>query len=255
MKEVRAILRLVRAQLGKKFYQQENSFFRDMAKKMSDLRDHEVFIDTLEELKTYTSEVKIHAALDKIIQQANTHYDEEKERLLNQENMLETVSQKLSDAQKHIDSWPIEGNKFKLIADGIYRVYDRGQKAFHKAYENPDIENFHEFRKRVKYLSYQVEFLENAWKKVLKSYRKEISKLSDFLGKEHDFGMLIQKIHAIDYGISKEETATITGIAQDKRNILQNQALPLAKCIYSDTPDEFVGRLQNYWKAWKLEIE
>lgn len=251
MKEVRAILRLVRDKLKKSIYQKENIFFRDIARKMADLRDYEVFIETLKELKEYTSNTHLKGAVNKVVQHAQPEYENQTNILLNQENILQTVSDKLTEAKEHINNWPIKGNKFSLIRSGLYRVYDRGYKAYKTAYKAPSIENFHEFRKRVKYLWYQIEFLENAWNSVLKPLRKEISKLSDITGKDHDYGMLMIQLEKSDFNITDNQKKQIIDLAQAQRVQLQKEAKPLGRKIYVDKPKTFIKRMEQYWKIWR----
>lgn len=251
MKEVRGVLRLIRDHIDKEVYKQDNTFFRDTARQFSELRDNEVFIDVLNNL-WHQTEGDNQQGIAQIIRQAQESHDQQKETLLHKEHILDTVKQKLSDAHRHIDNWPVKGNDFDTISSGIKRVYKRGHKAFDLAYHEPSIDNFHEFRKRVKYLRYHIEFIENSWKKVLKAYRKEISQLSDFLGEDHDYGMTIQKLQSTDYGISEEIIGEIINMAEYKRKNLQEEALPLAQKIYAEEPDEFIKRLSTYWNVWKL---
>src|SRR5947208_439602 len=49
-KKVRAVLRLVRAELGERAYQRENKCFRDAGRPLTEVRDAKILIETLDKL-------------------------------------------------------------------------------------------------------------------------------------------------------------------------------------------------------------
>jgi len=52
-KKIRAVLRLVRDEIGQEVYQPENVFYRDAGRRLSDVRDSFVMIETLAGLTDY----------------------------------------------------------------------------------------------------------------------------------------------------------------------------------------------------------
>jgi CHAD domain-containing protein len=58
--------------------------------------------------------------------------------------------------------------------------------------KHPTVENFHEWRKRVKYYRYQLKLLRDFWKPVMEALRREAVKLSDDLGDDHDLAVLVE---------------------------------------------------------------
>ncbi len=249
MKAVRAFLRLIRFTLGKKTYKKQNIFFRDIARKMAALRDHEVLIEKLIILKNIAKEENLKNVIQNLIQQETNEYTQHKHQFLSQTNILEDLITQLKHARENIQYLPVHDNTFALIRPGLKKVYRRGCKAFLKAYKTPGIEEFHEFRKRVKYLSIQLKFIENCWKEVLKPFRKEIANLSELLGEDHDYGMLIETFHKKNMGLSQNIQNEIIHLAEKQRSKLEKQAHPLAMKIYSESPKEFIHRIEMYWKS------
>ncbi len=249
MKVVRAYLRLIRFALGKKQYKKHNIFFRDIGRKMAALRDHEVLIEKLEILENKATEENLKTVIQDLIQHERHEYTLHKHQFMNQNNILDGVIHQLKESRENILNLPVKGNTFTLVRPGLKKVYKRGHEAFKNAYKTRGIEEFHEFRKRVKYLSIQLKFLENCWKKVLKPFRKEIAHLSELLGEDHDFGMLIETFEQKNMDLFQNIHDEITRLAEEERLTFEEQAHPLAMKIYSESPGEFIHRIETYWEA------
>ncbi len=249
MKVVRAYLRLIRFALGKKQYKKQNIFFRDIGRKMAALRDHEVLIEKLEILENKATEENLKTVIQDLIKNECNEYTQHKHLFINQNNILDGVIRQLKESRENILNLPVNGDTFTFIRPGLKKVYNRGHKAFRKAYKTKGIEEFHEFRKRVKYLSIQLKFLENCWKEVLKPFRKEIAHLSELLGEDHDFGMLIETFEQKNMGLSQNILNEIIRLAEEERSTLEKQAYPLAMKIYTESPEEFIHRIEAYWEA------
>ena len=59
-----------------------------------------------------------------------------------------------------------------------------------RAYDKPEPTAFHEWRKHVKDLGYQMQILRNLWPPVFKRLKGELDTLGDLLGKEHDLTVM-----------------------------------------------------------------
>jgi CHAD domain-containing protein len=62
--------------------------------------------------------------------------------------------------------------------------------------KDPASENFHEWRKRVKDLSYHLQMLNPIWPEQICAAASELKELSDYLGDDHDLVLLEQAIAA-----------------------------------------------------------
>jgi CHAD domain-containing protein len=62
----------------------------------------------------------------------------------------------------------------------------------------PTVENYHNLRKRVKYLMYHMQIFQPVWPKYFKSTAKMLDKSADQLGLDHDYAELIKYINEIN---------------------------------------------------------
>ena len=184
---MRGVLRMARDDA--EWYEEENAFFRDIARKISQLRDATSIIDTVKLLKVQFSKQLKSATFDSIISQLQTKRRSLAKEMFNQENILDEVAQDLKLAIPRLEERQLQIHRFEIIALGIKRVYDRGHAGYITAYETKDVHDLHEWRKRVKYLRYQIELISFVWPAYLQAYNEEFTQLGDILGCDHDLAV------------------------------------------------------------------
>jgi len=247
-KMLRALLRLVRDELGHKTYQQENSRFREAGRLLSEMRDAQVRLETLDKLTDAESPPDTFAT----VRQALMEQYEAACGLMNQENPVEQVVPILKAARERVKDWPVAEDNWSALRGGFKRVYKQGYKNFAHAFKEPTIENFHEWRKSVKDLWYHLRILQPIWPDLMKEMVDQAGDLSDLLGDEHDLGVLHQFLQEQleAYGA---EVEALADLIERRRSEFQQSARLLGKRIYAEKPSAFVKRMEVYWQAWRLK--
>jgi CHAD domain-containing protein len=251
IKKVRALLRLMRSELGDTF-DRENTRLRDIARRLSELRDAFAIISTFDDLKKhYEKEAgsrlgSIRAGLSR--RRAEASRPEEVAAVLG-----DAVSA-LARAGKRVKSWPLETDGFGAIGPGFEEIYRGGRKALRRARKDPSPENFHELRKRVKYHWYHVRLLENLWTDMMRAYEKSLKELETCLGNDHNLAVLRERILAEPayYGKPKEIELLLDLIDRYQAE-LRDQALGLAERIYEEKPRELSRHMRRLWTTWRHE--
>jgi CHAD domain-containing protein len=231
MKKLRALLRLVRGEVGEKVFRRESGTFRDAARELSGVRDADVMLATLADLEErYGADVgSVRAAVEAHrIRTAGG----------GRERAAKAAVAILTEARGRVGDWPLERDGFDAFEKGLARTYRRGRRDWRAAAEEPGTENLHEWRKRVKDLWYHCSVLEESWKPVLKALAGEAHELSDRLGDDHDLAVLR------DFGADPLEP-----LIERRRQELQDEAFAYGARIYADKPKQFVGRLERWWRA------
>jgi len=251
-KEIRALLRLIRDPIGEERYQDENAFFRDAGREFAGLRDNTVILEMLEALQTHVREESLKEGFQHIITSFAADQEQQLHRLTEEEGLMKKMYQWVQEGKDHILNWPIEGDHFDLIRAGMQRVYKRGYQAINQAYQAPSIDNFHELRKRTKYLWLQTAFLCNLWPEILEAYANQYHLLSDILGNDHDMGLVIESVENDKLPIpSGDMKKTIQKTAEAERKKLEGQAYPVLLKAYAEKPSSFIQRISTIWHAWK----
>lgn len=250
-KKLRALMRLVRDDIGNAEYKKRNVFYRDTARRLSGLRDTTTNRKTLENLAMKYSHlipVKTMKDLRDWMEIKQVRFTIKK---LIEGNVVEKVAWQLEESKAYISELPVADTlSFKVIAPSLRRVYTRGYKAFPKAYETGDTDAFHEFRKRVKYLWYQTRLLKEMWPTILTKRASEIHKLSGWLGDDHDLMVLKALLKDAPFTDNRNHKF-INRLIDRESKILRRRSLSLAELIYAEKPKRFIRRMNKYWNAWQ----
>lgn len=160
-KKLRGLIRLIRPIFPE--YKTENAFFRDAAGELSSVRDAQSVIECFNDLTEYYQDGTGNVSFEPIRRQLIERREEVVDDAVELEEKLKKFRVRMIEARGRVKKWKIGKEGFDAIADGFIKTYKRGRKAFPKAYEKPSTENFHEWRKRVKYHWYHCRLLRRIW--------------------------------------------------------------------------------------------
>ena len=174
------------------------------------------------------------------------------DRIVTKEKALEEVAATIETARRRVDDWPVDQKGFAAIRGGLQRVYKRGYKRLAEAYAEPVPKNFHQWRKRVKYLWYHTRILKPLWPNVLAELADELHNLSDYLGDDHDLAELRQTVTAqAELVEDKRDLQVLVALIDRRRTELEAAARPLGERIYAEKAADFVDRFAAYWSVWQ----
>jgi CHAD domain-containing protein len=158
-KKVRALLRLVRDDLGEKVYQRENTCFRDAARPLTEVRDARVLIESLDNLTDHFGEQVSADAFAAVRKGLQAHRREVRQRVLQEEDSVATVAATVEAARDRIRDWTMNSKGWSALQSGLKQVYKQGRQAFAVAADDPTVETLHEWRKQAKYLWHLLQVL------------------------------------------------------------------------------------------------
>lgn len=244
-KELRALIRLVRKPLGGN-YKTENQFYRDLGREISEIRDLKAFQEALILLKEQHNEKLYKNAFETTENFLNNRLSS----LAESRNLKETLLYIKSELNKHagiIKEWPVEVESFKGLTTSLKKVYERGYRMMRTIRSDASIENFHELRKRAKYMRYHMDLINFIWPGMMKAQEQEFGNLSDLLGDDHDLALFLSLLSKEKP--DEEEYQLLKAIITDKRTALQRQVVELGAKLYAERPRVFIRRIDRYWLA------
>lgn len=252
-KKLRALLKLIRDGLGKGVYQQENIGYRDAGRRLASVRDSAALLESLDKLAERFDE---QLAPDAFAGTRKSFKQAKKKRQTEKKKILSETAKLIQAAQQDIASWPIKDDDFLALRLGLQRVYKQGRTGMKLAYDEPDTRHFHEWRKRVKNLFYQLRILRPIWPDVIGELAGELKKLARYLSDDHDLALLHKRItEHVNDTVDVKEIEVLVSLINQRREELQMKARPLGERIYVEKPKAFVGRLEAYWEAWGCEAK
>lgn len=251
-KRIRAVLRLLRYELGSKRYDRENITARDVSRLLSPMRDSWVIVETLDGVKAQFADQLPADAFVSIRTKLLSQYEAAQERFMGDETILPKTIAELEAMRTRVAEFKLN-DKFSAVAGGWRRVYKRGRKRMSAAYGyQRDPHEFHDWRKRVKYLWHQFEIFDIIWPVYMSEAGDELHQLSDYLGDAHDLFVLKETIEDQPELFADEPDRELLFKLIDELQIKnETAARPLGARLYAEKPTAFVARMGQYWDVWQ----
>jgi CHAD domain-containing protein len=161
---------------------------------------------------------------------------------------VDTVVSALSDVAGRVGAWKVRDRGWKAVEDGVARIYRQGRQEMAAAYEHPSSEAFHAWRKRAKYLRYQLRLVRGAWPEALGALETVADDLGELLGDEHDLSVIRARV-ADEPTIAGKHRLELDELIVRRSDDLRARARTLGEQLYEDKPADFVRRLGLLWRA------
>jgi CHAD domain-containing protein len=244
LKKLRAAMRLAIPAVGKNRHTREDHCVRKIGRLVSDLRDAQVRLQTLIQLRDETAKGPEDSPFPRI------------EELLSLER--ESFSAAFAGWQKQaipqlervearLLKWSLEGLTWKQICGAVGKIYKRGQRGLAKTIDDPEPENFHAWRKRVKDIWYQLRILQPLNRMVLTEMDRDGEVLGELLGGEHDLNFLWARLETEkgDEAL-RDELAQLEKLIRKRGKRLRTNALELGRRFYAEPAKAFAKRISIF---------
>ncbi len=247
LKKARAALRLVRKEIGRGLFQQQNACLRDAGRLISEIRDAEVRLQTVRQLQ-------------RIKQRRNGAGYRKLEEILTIE--LENFVAGFAEWQTQVipmlekacaapDDWSLTHFDCKELRRAVQLSYKQAREALGEAKANPNPETFHELRSKVKTLWYQLRILQPIKGVVLKSLTEELGSLGTLLGRAHDLSFLENRLRDENGRLPwQREGQNLLPVIEMSETDLQTGATELAERFFTEPPREFGKRIAAWFDVW-----
>ncbi|WP_430814592.1 CHAD domain-containing protein [Carboxylicivirga sp. RSCT41] len=247
IKRIRAILRLVRWDIGEELYQGENMRFRDLGRELSPLRDYHVIITYLAE-NFEAEELKIpEDSFINLVNHLNSKKEAELKRCIDNQT-LETIKEQMEISTHELSEFPFDFLGPHTIRQGTANAYSQCLNKMAETQLKLDDHPLHELRKRVKYLLNQMILIQEVWPDFFKTYSTSLKEASDLLGDDHNIAEAITLVNSIPNEIlSLEDKNNLTDSFTKERDHIHRELWPLLGKLFTEDAKAFVKRITSYW--------
>jgi CHAD domain-containing protein len=247
LKRARAALRLVRKEIGRSLFRQQDHWLRDAARLISEVRDAEVRLETVRQLQSIRPR-RGRAPYRKLEQMLT----------LELENFLAAFAEWqgqalpiLEQAQAAVDHWPLHGFDARQLCRSVQASYKRARSCLAEARRNSSPECFHSFRAEAKVLAYQLRILRPVNPVVLKNLAEELKAIGDLLGRSHDLTFLGERLRRDDrHSAWGQESHKLLAVLEVSQSDLQRAAADLGARFFAERAREFGSRLATWLDIW-----
>jgi CHAD domain-containing protein len=251
LKRLRALLRLLREELGEQTCERESTLLRDAGRSLARARDAQVLLSTLEDLIARDpKKLAGRRGVLRLRARLRQERDGAAELALGDSATHAGTLWQLRALRVRVGDWrPAEPGGIEAIEPALERLYGKGRKRMRRAArakgESRRMRTLHEWRKRVKDLRYTAEMLG------VKKLAKRADELGELLGEEHDLAVLAQRVRR------EAETGRASGAPSRRackllqksiaarRRKLRKRALRDGARLYGRKPARFVRRVRK----------
>jgi CHAD domain-containing protein len=280
LKRLRALMRLLRDELGEKAFARENAVLRDAGRRLAYARDAEVMVSTLDELlKRHPRKLANRSSLIELRRALVAEREEATERAFGDDATRTEVLSDLRAARARVAQWSLPDRPgIELVERALKRLYLQGQRRRRRAGRSSigrgkgtgNARAMHEWRKRVKDLRYAAEMLDRedpggpdngarrkrgkrkrtkrsrVPSKRIRRLARRADELGELLGEEHDLALLAARMDAPGEPLVGRKTRKVLRklIARHRRR-LRRRALREGERLYRRRPKRFVRRVRS----------
>lgn len=251
-KQLRALVRLVRP--GFAGYAEANMRVRGLAIPLAVIRDANVMIQTCDRLAEEYPELDRRAA--SAIRRRLVRNRKALDAVVDLEARLAQLVDDLEVLRDDAAAWEISLDDFDAIGKGLRKSYAHARKAMAHAEARGDAEDFHEWRKSVKYHWYHARLLTPLWPAEMTTHIEAANALGELLGEHHDLAVLDRALsaHSGEFGGADLVTPFRKTLAQ-RSAVAARRALIDGHLLLSEKPRALVQRWAGYWHAWQEDGE
>jgi CHAD domain-containing protein len=248
LKKARAAVRMISDEVLRAHLQREHRCLRKVARLISDIRDAEVRLETVKQLRELSPGTR------------NRNFRETEELLAFEldsflaafSDWQEEAKTKLTRARDRIAKWPLDDLACKTIRQAAQRSYKRGRQALRRARQKPTPENFHSFRKEAKQLWYQLQILRPLHPAIFKELAGELKTIGEHLGHAHDLAFLAERLRTNTGSKGqKRGQRALGGLIDSRQKELQRMAAALGERFYAQRARDFGRRISEYFAEWE----
>lgn len=249
-KRLRALLRLLKPVTNVEAIKRENTRLRDVGHSLAGFRDTFVAGQTFQRVfeDAAPRQMKDAARLLGV----KPHTAKSKEDLA---AALKIAAKSLRRTADEIRRLPIPARGWAAIAPGLEKSYRRARADYKKCAKRGAGhlgDCFHDWRKCVKDLGYQLELLANLPVSEIQRLRKDFRRLGSLLGDDHDYLVFAARVRERE--AHYEDLANFRPVRKRLRRrlkALRAKEFALAKTMFADKPGIWITRLYDHWRKWK----
>jgi CHAD domain-containing protein len=244
LKKLRAAMRLAIGEVGKNRHRREDRCVRKIGRLVSDLRDAQVRLQTLIQLRDETRKRSGEDSFPRIEELLSLERESFSAAFAGWQK--QAIPQ-LEGVEARLLKWPLEDLTWKQICGAVGKIYKRGQRGLAKTINDPEPENFHAWRKRVKDLWYQLRILQPLNRVVLEEMAHDAEVLGELLGREHDLDFLWARLEKESGDETlRDELAQLQKVIRKRGKRLRTNALELGRRFYAESSKAFAKRISIF---------
>jgi CHAD domain-containing protein len=243
IKKVRTIAKLIDADDGRGVAK-DRKRLRKVSRTLSQLRDADAMLEILAKLEHRNPQLFDEHTFARLRHRLTLHRQQSM-KAARGERAWKTVDREMEALLRGTKRWRPTHRQFRALAAGIRATYRKGRKSMARARKRQRAADFHEWRKELKTLWYELRLVECG-----PAIRREVRALhraERWLGEDHNVVLLCGELSKDPAPCDIERLRHAAARYQCE---LRRKAITTTKRIYDGTGAEYARRLRRAWKHW-----
>jgi CHAD domain-containing protein len=246
VKKVSAILQVVDADNGHGLGK-SGTRLRSIHRRLSALRDADVMLETLDTLRARGRSVLNEPCYTRVRRRLSSHRTSAM-KAARRTGPWRRILQSVRKVRRDARHWKPGHRQFGCLAEGIRRTHQGGRKAMTRAEKRQRATDFHDWRKQIKALWYELRLLEGCGPRVRRDVRA-LQRTEAWLGDAHNVVVLCDELsNGRPQGESLIDLDRVRLAGDRYQCALRTKALATAKRIYARTAREYTKAIRREWK-------
>lgn len=242
-RRIRAVLLLLHSD-APYIHAVENRFYRDLARTLADARDADAMIDAIDFLAERFAEEAPPDSLamlrTSLVRRAKADLECS---IVDVAARCQEAAVKLERADRRLHLLPLRGMKRKQVKRSVRKGLERCTKAFKKARRTRDEDDFHAWRKQVKYSYYNARLIQDVSPRWARIYTVPLRELAELLGNRQDLYVLDGFLASQPDGLGIDiHVRAIRDMIASSQGSLEVQALNLGERLFGSGRTKEAGR-------------
>jgi CHAD domain-containing protein len=251
-KKCRALLRLMRDSMGYAVYYRENKSLRDMQRELSLIRDADVQYQLYKQLSKSFPEYGKKTWFSGMVENARSNYHLELNHF-RKTDKAGYISGFARSKAAEIQGYDLTGEGFEVIEGGLTRIYRQGREMGKMIFrQEADAFEIHAFRKKAKYLQYQLSYLRAISKVLVKPMSTKLAQLTENLGYYNDLHIACTRIRAYaeKNKLSHNKQTRLLNRLGEEMQKAKAKSNEIYEMLYVEKPKHFIKRIRHYWESY-----
>lgn len=246
-KRLRGMLRLVRPAFPA--FDAENAHIRNAARGLSRLRDRDVMIATHDRLMEETgADRRRYAPIRAHLTRARNRVAAEQDPAA----ALARYASEIAAIEARAGDWTVTAADRAVLESGLARTWEKARRAMKRARKGEDIEDLHEWRKRVKDHWYQARLLTPIAPRDIKRQADLAGELGEILGDLHDLDVYRNHLDGPEAsGLDAGRRAELVSLATHRIGAMEREAFRLGGELFARKPAALASAWGTRWEEWR----
>ena len=248
VKKTRAILQVVGADNGRGLAKSATRLHA-INRRLSALRDADVMLETLHTLRIKDRRILNRRCFARAHRRLSSH-NTAVVKAAGRKGTWQRVGQSVRKVRQDAKQWKPRHRQFGSLAVSIRLAHQRGRKAMARARKSQRAADFHEWRKEIKALWYELRLVEGFGPRIRRDV-KALHRAEEWLGNDHNVVVLCDTLSKdAPQGDSRIDLDRVRLVGDRYQCQLRTKALASTTRMYARAPREYANSVRREWKRW-----